>query len=128
MINIRSGLSHLVGSDHFLSRAMAESFQYKALLECYDSLVTALKLDPASLADALATKGLVPPGKITNQPGTEADQARVLAGCILDRVKLVPSRYYDVVDIMSKYQWMEDFVRILKTTAENKNSKQKKKN
>ena len=91
---------------------MAESPEYKALLECFDSLVTALKFDPASLADELAAKGLVPPGDVTNQR-TYTEQARELAGRILDRVKLAPSRYHDVIKILSRHLWMEDFVRIL---------------
>lgn len=97
---------------------MAESPEYKALLECFDSLVTALKIDPASLADQLAAKGLVPPVEVTNQR-TCAEQARELAGRILDRVKLAPSRYHDVVKIISGHQWMEDFVSILQGSHSN---------
>ena len=98
---------------------MAESVEYKALLECFDSLVTALKFDPASLSDELATKGLVSPGEVTQQR-TCAEQARELASRILDRVKLAPNRYHDVVKILSGHLWMEDFVRILETAYNGK--------
>lgn len=91
---------------------MAESFVYKVLLECLDRLVTALKFDPASISDELASKGLVPPGEVTRQR-TNAEQARELAGRILDRVKLAPSRYHDVVKLLSRHLRMEDFTNIL---------------
>ncbi len=97
---------------------MAKSFEYKALLECFDSLVTALKFDPASLAVELAAKGLVPPGDVTNQRSC-ADQARELAGRILNRVELAPNRYHDIVKIFSRHLWMDDFVKILDTAYYN---------
>ena len=91
---------------------MAESFEYKALLACFDHLVTALKFDPASLSVELAAKGLVPPGEFSYLR-TNSDQARELAGSILDRVKLAPNRYYDVFEVLSRHQWLLDFVKIL---------------
>ena len=100
---------------------MAESFEYKALLECFDSLVIALKFNPASLAVELAAKGLVPPGDVTNQRSCDlAEQARELAGRILNRVELAPNRYHDIVKIFSKHLWMEDFVKILETAYNGK--------
>ena len=98
---------------------MAASVEYRVLLECFDSLVTALKFDPASLSDELATKGLVPPGEVT-QRRTSAEQARELAGKILDRVKLSPIRYHDVVKILSRHLWMEDFIHILQSAHSGK--------
>ena len=91
---------------------MAESLEYKALLSCFDHLVTALKFDPASLSVELAAKGLVPPGEFSYLR-TNSDQARELAGYILDRVKLAPNRYHDVLEVLSRHQWLQDFVKIL---------------
>ena len=93
---------------------MAESLEYKALLSCFDHLVTALKFDPATLSAELAAKGLVPPGEFSYTK-TNADQARELAGSILDRVKLAPNRYRDVFEILSRHHWLQDFVKILQT-------------
>ena len=98
---------------------MAESLEYRALLECFDSLVIALKSDPKSIADGLAAKSLISPREISYQR-TNAEQARELADSILDRVKLAPDRYHDVVRILSRQQWMEDFVKILTTTYHGK--------
>ena len=98
---------------------MAESPEYKALLECFDRLVTALKSDPTSLADKLAAKGLMPPVEVHNQR-IPAEQARELAGRILDIVKLNPNRYHDVIKTFSKYPWMKDIVGILETAYNGK--------
>ena len=94
---------------------MAESLEYRTLLECLSSLVTALKPSPASIADELAAMGLVPPNDFTDQK-TSVEQARQLASVILDRVSIAPSRYNDVVSVLSKHQWLEDIVNILRTT------------
>ena len=95
---------------------MSESLEYRTLLECLSSLVTALKLDPASIADELAARGLVPPLKDMAEQKTNVEQARQLAGIILDRVSLVPSRYNDIMSVLSKHQWLEDIVNIIQTT------------
>lgn len=97
------------------STSMAESPEYRTLLKCLSSLVTALKLSPASVADELTAVGLLPPNNVTNQ-GTSVEQARQLATVILDRVLLVPSRYNDFLSVLSKYQWLGDIVNILQTT------------
>jgi hypothetical protein len=98
---------------------MAESFEYKALLECFDSLVTALKFDPASLAVELAAKGLVPPGDVTNQRSL-AEQARELPGRKnFKQSGACPkslSRHYQN---FSRHLWMDDFVKILETAYYN---------
>ena len=94
---------------------MSEPLEYRVLLECLDSLVTALKSDPASLAIELAAKSLIPPREVSYQR-TNAEQARELADIILDRVKLAPNRYRDILDIFSRHEWMADFVHILQNT------------
>ena len=93
---------------------MAESLEYKALLSCFDDLVTALKFDPASLSVELAAKGLVPPHEFSRpRLRTNFDQAHELAGCILDRVELDPNRYHDIFEVFSRHEWLQDFVNIL---------------
>ena len=91
---------------------MAESVEYRALLECSDHLVIALKFDPMTLGMELAAKGLVPPRDVSYRR-TTLEQAQELTGSILDRVKLAPSRYRDFVEIVSRHQWMVDFVQTL---------------
>lgn len=95
---------------------MAESLEYRALLECLNSLAIALTPSPAPIADELAASGLLPPSDITDQRTSHGEQARQLARSILDKVKLAPARYHDILNILSKHQWLEDFVHILQTT------------
>ena len=95
---------------------MSESLEYRTLLECLSSLVTALKSDPATIADDLVSRGLIPPKDVAESTTANVDQARQLARVILDRVSLVPSRYNDVVSVLCKHQWLEDVVDIIQTT------------
>ena len=89
---------------------MAESPEYKTLVESFSSLVTALGMNPKTISDELAAAGLVPP---TTQ---ELDE-RKLAVLIRDSVVMVnPSRYSDVIRIFSKYDWLKDIVKILRDT------------
>ena len=84
-------------------------------MECSDDLVTALKFDPMTLGMELAARSLVPPRDVSYRR-TTLEEAQELAGSILDRVKLAPSRYRDFVEIVSRYQWMGDFVQTLENT------------
>lgn len=90
-------------------RDMTDSIQCKALLACFDKLVLALKADPLTIWNELAAKGLFPPpdGQI---------EAQQLARRVLDVVKVEPSRYDVVLNILSKYDWMKDIIEILQTT------------
>ena len=76
----------------------------------------ALKSDPASIADELAARSLIPPRDVAEPRTPNVEQARQLASVILDRVSLVPSRYNDVVSVLCKHQWLEDVVGIIQTT------------
>ena len=101
--------------EELLERSMEGSIEYRTLLECFKDLVTALSLNPLSIADELTSRGLIPP----TQPGdrrTSQEQARELACRIRDIVSITPKRYDDVVDILSKHQWLEDFVTLVRST------------
>ena len=94
---------------------MADSLEYRTIFECFGSLVTAFKGDPVAIADELAAVALIPPPQdVADQK--KSDLARRLAEDIRDRVKLSPSRYEDVVRVLSKHKWLEDIVRILQNT------------
>lgn len=94
---------------------MSTSLEYRTLLECFDKLVTALKSDPASVAVHLAAKGLTPADGVTDQR-TKAEQARWMASEILGKVSLVPSRYDDILNVLSEHTWLRDMVKILNST------------
>ena len=85
---------------------MAESLEYKTVLSCFDKLVTALKLDPLAVSNELVAEGLIP-------PASGAVDAQKLAQLLLERVKLSPRRYYDVIKVFSRHEWLGDIVDIL---------------
>ena len=87
---------------------MTDSIQCKAMLACFDKLVLALKADPLIIWNELAAKGLIPPpdGQI---------EAQQLAQRILDLVKVEPARYDDIVNLLSKHDWLNDIIEILQT-------------
>ena len=85
---------------------MAESLEYKTVLSCFDKLVTALKLDPLAVSNELVAESLIPPvdGSV---------DAQKLAQLLLDKIQLSPRRYYDVVKVFSRHEWLRDVVDIL---------------
>ena len=94
---------------------MGESLEHKTICECFGSLVTAFKDDPITIADDLVAVALIPPLEdVAHQKPSEL--ARRLAEYIRNKVLLAPSRYEDVVRVLSKHQWLGDIVRILKRT------------
>ena len=91
---------------------MSESIQYKTLLACFNKLVDSLKQDPVTVWNELASAYLIPP---PDGPG-QLIEAQQLARCILNIVRVEPTRYDDVMKVLSKHDWLRDIVKILHTT------------
>ena len=85
---------------------MADSLEFKTALSCFSKLVTALKPDPLAASNELVAEGLIP-------PVDGAADAQKLAQLLLDRIQLSPKRYYDVVKVFSRHEWLGDIVDIL---------------
>ena len=86
---------------------MTESVEYKTILTCFDKIVTALKSDPVPISNELVSANLISP---VDCPQIDAQK---LAQLLLDKIKLAPKRYYDVVRIFSRHDWLGDIVEIL---------------
>lgn len=87
---------------------MAESTrECKAILACYDKLVTALRADPVTISNELVAMSLIPPADC------DKFDAQKLAQLLFDKIKVAPKRYYDVVKAFSKHEWLKDIVEIL---------------
>ena len=86
---------------------MTKSLEYNAVLSCFDKFVTALKQDPLAVSNELVAEGLIPPvdGSV---------DAQKLAQLLLERVQLSPKRYYDVIKVFSRHEWLGDIVDILR--------------
>ena len=89
---------------------MTDSIEYRTLLASFDKLVFALRQNPESISNKLAALGLMP------LPDDKID-AQQLTRRILDFVKVEPSRYNDVLKVLSKHGWLKDIVGILQTTS-----------
>ena len=91
---------------------MAESLEYKTVVSCFDKLVTALKLDPLAVSNELVAEGLIPPvdGSV---------DAQKLAQLLLERIRLSSKRYYDVIKVCCRHEWLGDIVDILQEEHSN---------
>ena len=85
---------------------MSTSVEYKTTLACFDKLVTALKSDPVTVSNELLSENLIPPldGPVS---------AQKLAQLLLGKIKVTPKRYYDVINVFSRHDWLKDIVEIL---------------
>ena len=90
---------------------MSTSVEYKTTLACFDRLVTALKSDPVTVSNELASKNLIPP---LDGPAISAQK---LAQLLLCKIKVTPKRYYDVIDVFSRHDWLKDIVEILQSES-----------
>ena len=85
------------------------SIEYRTLQACFHKLVLALKQDPVSISNELATVGLIP-------PSDGAVDAQQLTRSILNIVEIKPSRYENVMRVLSNHEWLKDIVGILRAT------------
>ena len=87
---------------------MAESSEYRNVVSCFNKLVTALKQDPVAVANELVSETLIP-------PADRSIDAQKLAQLLLEKIELSPKRYYDVIKVLSRLDWLADIVVILQT-------------
>ena len=68
--------------------------------------MTALKSDPLTLSNELVSENLIPPldGQVS---------AQKLAELLLRKIEVTPKRYYDVINVFSRHDWLKDIVEIL---------------
>ena len=83
-----------------------DSLEYNTVLSCFDKLVTALKQDPLAVSNELVAGGLIP-------PVDGAVDAQKLAQLLLERIQLSSKRYYDIIKVFSRHEWLGDIVDIL---------------
>ena len=107
---MREALLRIVLSRHKPSGApeMAESSEYRTVVSCFKKLVTALKQDPVAVANELVSESLIP-------PADGSIDAQKLAQLLLEKIELSPKRFYDIVKVFSRLDWLEDIVDILQT-------------
>ena len=91
---------------------MSTSVEYKTTLACFDRLVTALKSDPVTVSNELASENLIPPldGPVS---------AQKLAQLLLCKIEVTSKHYYDVIDVFSRHDWLKDIVETLQSESNN---------
>ena len=92
---------------------MSDSVEYRALVTCREKLVSAFKLDPLTIADSLVAKDMVPPSVSTTET---SELARRLVDCVFTKVEICRTHYDTFITVLSQHGWLNDIVRILKST------------
>ena len=95
---------------------MTDSLEYQTLIQSYNKVVIGLKLDPATVAEDLIARSLIPPSvasEMAVQSVTKAEKARRLVQYLLDKVELSSDHYHSFVSAISELGWLNDLVGIL---------------
>ena len=89
---------------------------YKAIIRCHDKLVTALSTDILSISGILVAKEFVPAelsSKILLPNLTAQEKATILVIAITEKIKLVPNRFQELIQIISEQSCTKDIVKSL---------------
>ena len=99
-------------------RKMSDSVEYRTLSRCRDKLVTALKLDAVTIADAFVSRSLISPAIASevNELVTSEQKARRLVDCVFGQVQISHTQYDSFMSVFSQLDWLNDLVRILNST------------
>ena len=89
---------------------MSASIEYKTVVACFDKLVIALKSDPLTVSNELVSSNLIPPLEVDGQVS-----AQKIAQLLLDKIKVAPQRYHDMLEVFSRHDWLKDIVGILQS-------------
>ena len=89
---------------------MADSVQYKTILTCFPKLRAALNQGTITVANELLAEGLISPSTVDVEHNINAQK---LATLLLEKVEVAPKRYYRIVELLSKHEWLADIVEAL---------------
>ena len=85
---------------------------YKAMIRSHDKLVTALSTDLLSVTGVLVANEFVP-AEILNEmlsPSTPQEKATRLVIAVTEKIKLVPSRFQELIKILSAQMCTKDII------------------
>lgn len=112
-------LSHAPFSTAYtVQKRMSDSIEFRSLTRCRDKLVTALKLDAVTVANALVSSNLIPPA-VSSEIGELASSERKanhLVDCIFAKVQISHTHYSRFIAVLSQLAWLNDIVEILNST------------
>ena len=89
---------------------------YKTLIRCHDKLVTALSTDILSISETLVANEFVPAelsGKMVIPSSTPQEKAIILVNAVIDKIKIAPKRFRELMKIFSEQACTKDIVKQL---------------
>ena len=89
---------------------------YKAIIHCHDKLVTALSTDILSISNILFAKEFIPDEmfkKMLLPTLSQQEKATILVIVITEKIKLVPSRFQELIKIFSEQTCTKDIITSL---------------
>lgn len=92
--------------------------EVKTLNECNDKLVTALTLEPSSIASELLAKYLIPLSVMEEMQVlgvTDRQKAIKLVSAVITAVRLNPQKYHVLIGVLNNDPSRNDIVKILTT-------------
>ena len=99
------------------SNLSEDQWPHQIMLHCNDKLVTALSLDPESIAGVLLAKGLIP--EITEaqmrQCFTPYEKATILVSSVRQMIEIAPKRFQEFLDILSEQVWSKSIMNVLQS-------------
>ena len=89
---------------------------YKAIIHCHDKLVTALSTDILTISNILFAKEFIPDEtfkKMLLPTLSQQEKATILAISITEKIKLVPSRFQELIKLFSEQTCTKDIITSL---------------
>ena len=103
-------------------KSVREAPEYKAMNQCYDTLVTCIRQSPNDIADKLKPFDMLAPrdwSNLRNQQVSDDEKARIIIDAILYQVKLDPQVFQTFVSALEGAgAWTKTAVKKLNSTLD----------
>ena len=97
---------------------VTENKAYTTVLSCHGKLVSALSPDTRTIAGILMENGFIPPeihAEILLLSSTPHVKATNLVYAIMEKIKIAPKRFHELIKIFSEQKWTTDIAEILQS-------------
>ena len=102
---------------------VTENEAYTTVLSCHDKLVSALSPDTHTIAGILMENGFIPPEihaemlLLSSPPHVKTTN---LVNAIMEKIKIAPKRFHELIKIFSEQKWTTDIAEILQSAYQGK--------
>ena len=90
-----------------------------AMISCNSELISALSIDPLSIAGILLSKGLISEeinAKMLISTFTNREKSTILVNTLREKIKLNPLHFYELIDLFFECQLAQDIADVLLDT------------